>query len=212
MPRSLPSRRPARTTRRAARLLIPALALAPLLLSGCVRFGAKPPNSLLTVESRSVVPPGASIQPGAGSLVLADFGNPRALSTVRVAVRASDSSYAYVPKGVWVDQPRELFRDVLAETLAARNGTLVLDPGEFSTGDVTRLTGELLAFEIDARSRQAVVTFDATAVRPGNVVQSRRFSATAPVSSIDKDHVAGPLGQAANDVAVQVADWLKSGG
>ncbi|MET0240770.1 MAG: ABC-type transport auxiliary lipoprotein family protein [Sphingobium sp.] len=196
--------------RRAAPALT--LGLLPfLLLGGCVKFGAKPPSSLLTIESTLRVAPGTVPQPNAGVITIIEPDVPKALSTVRVAVRANDNSYAYVPKAIWVDTPRNLFRSLLAETVAARNGSLVLDSGQFSAANGPRLTGDLVDFGIDARSRQAVVTFDAALIGDGGVVTKRRFTATAPVGEIAPGSVAPAIGVASNNVAVQVADWLKAG-
>ncbi|MET0365750.1 MAG: ABC-type transport auxiliary lipoprotein family protein [Sphingobium sp.] len=181
-------------------------------LGGCVKFGAKPPSSLLTIESAAQVAPGASPQASAGVVTIIEPDVPKALQTVRVAVKTGENSFAYVPKAYWVDTPRNLFRSVLAETVAARNGVLVLDSGQFSVAPGRRVTGDLVEFGIDAQARQAVVTFDAALMDKGGVVTKRRFTATAPVGTIDSAGVAAPIQNAANGVAVQVADWLKSGG
>ncbi|MFT3964717.1 MAG: ABC-type transport auxiliary lipoprotein family protein [Sphingobium sp.] len=181
------------------------------LLGGCVKFGAKPPASLLTIGSTAQVAPGSSPQAGAPVVTIIEPDVPKSLATVRVAVRTDANAYAYVPKAYWVDTPRNLFRAVLAETVAARNGVLVLDSGQFSVAPGRRLTGDLIEFGIDAQARSAIVTFDAALVEKGGVVTKRRFTATAPVRTIDASDVAGPIQNAANDVAVQVADWLKTG-
>lgn len=196
------------------RTLRPALTLGLLsvaLLGGCVRFGAKPPASLMTIESAVKVAPGTAAEAAKGVVTIIEPDVPKSLLTVRVAVRTGDNSFAYIPKAYWVDSPRNLFRAVLAETVGARNGLLVLDSGQFSETPGKRLTGDLVDFGIDARSRQAVVTFDATLVDKSAVVAKRRFTATAPVSKIDAEGAAPAIQDAANQVAVQVADWLKSG-
>ncbi|MCE7795185.1 ABC-type transport auxiliary lipoprotein family protein [Sphingobium sufflavum] len=196
-----------RSTR--ATLLVAGL-LSATLLGGCVRFGAKPPASLLTVESNARVAPGTVAAADKGVVTIIEPDVPKALSTVRVAVRTGDTSFAYVPKAYWVDTPRNLFRAVVAETVASRNSVLVLDGGQFSAAPGKRLTGDLVEFGIDARARQAVVTYDATLVGSGGVLSKRRFTATAPVRDIDSNGVAPAIGVAANGVAVQVADWLKT--
>lgn len=193
------------------RVLILTLLLPALTLGGCVKFGGKPPASLLTIDSAARVAPGTLAQGSAGVVTIIEPDVPKALTTTRVAVRASDDSYAYVPKAFWVDTPRNLFRAVLAETVAARNGVLVLDSGQFSASPGKRLTGDLVEFGIDARARQAIVTFDAALMGSEGVMAKRRFTATAPVRTIDEDNVAPAIGVAANAVAVQVADWLKTG-
>ncbi|MET0361822.1 MAG: hypothetical protein ABW048_08740, partial [Sphingobium sp.] len=117
--------------------------LSVTMLGGCVRFGAKPPASLLTIESSTKVAPGAAERPGGGVITIIEPDAPKALATVRVAVKTDANSFAYVPKAYWVDTPRNLFRAVLAETVGARNGVLVLDSGQFSAKPGNRLAGDL---------------------------------------------------------------------
>lgn len=185
--------------------------LAATLLGGCVRFGAKPPERLLTIASTATMAPGAQAQSSSGAVTILDPDVPRALTTLRVLVRASDNSVAYVKKAVWVDSPRNLFRSLLAETVAARTGMLVYDPGQYVADPGRRLMGDLIAFNVDARTQVAVVTFDASLVSRDGTIVKRRFSATAPITQIDATHVAPAIQAAANEVAVQVADWLKAG-
>lgn len=180
------------------------------LLGGCVRFGAKPPASLLTIASSLRVAPGTVAQGSSGVVTIIEPDVPKALATVRVAVQTGVNSFAYVPKAYWVDTPRNLFRAVLAETVAARNSVLVLDSGQFAANPGKRLTGDLVEFGIDAQARQAVVTYDAALIGAGGVISKRRFTATSPVSAIDSTTVAPAISAASNAVAVQVADWLKT--
>lgn len=184
-----------------------------LLLGGCVRFGSKPPAELLSVTSTSRVEPGTVLRASAGALTVLEPDVAKSIDNLRVAVLTRQGTYAYVPEANWVDTPQNLFRSVLAETIAARNGTLVLDPGQYAAGSQQRLSGELIAFGIDAAQKQAVVTFDAALVgNSRDVVVKRRFTATAPLSEVDARNAAPAIQAAANDVAVQVADWLKAGG
>lgn len=186
--------------------------LSATLLGGCVKFGGKPPATLLTISSTTR--PGTDVQPteANGVVTIIEPDVPKSLQTVRVAVRTDANDFAYVPKAFWVDTPRNQFKSVLSETVAARNGVLVLDSGQFSVTPGRRLTGDLMEFGIDARSRQAVVTFEAVLFDQHGAITKRRFTATAPVSNIDSTGVAAPIQNAANAVAVQVADWLKTGG
>ncbi|CAN5295201.1 hypothetical protein BH10PSE13_BH10PSE13_21530 [soil metagenome] len=197
-----------RRTQRSA-LLLGLVSVA--MLGGCVRFGAKPPASLMTIQSALKVAPGKAADAAQGVVTIIEPDVPKALMTVRVAVRTGDNSFAYIPKAYWVDSPRNLFRAVLAETVAARNGVLVLDSGQFSEAAGRRLTGDLVEFGVDSRSRQAVVTFDAALMDKSAVTAKRRFTATAPVGAITAEGAAPAIQDAANQVAVQVADWLKTG-
>lgn len=181
------------------------------MLGGCVRFGAKPPASLMTIQSAAKVAPGSVAEAGQGVVTIIEPDVPKSLMTVRVAVRTGDNAFAYIPKAYWVDSPRNLFRAVLAETVAARNSVLVLDSGQFSASPGKRLTGDLVDFGVDARTRQAVVTFDAALMDKSAVTAKRRFTATAPVGAITAEGAAPAIQDAANQVAVQVADWLNTG-
>ena len=63
-------------------------------------------------------------------------------------------------------------------------------------------------FGIDASPQQAVVVFDAV-VAQGTDIRTRRFEARVPVSAIEAQAVGTALNQAANQVAAEVADWVK---
>ena len=176
-----------------------------------LRWASSTPLSGIAAGAARIAP-GTSPDANSGIVTIIEPDVPKALQTVRVAVKTDSNDFAYVPKAFWVDTPRNLFRAVLAETVSARNGMLVLDSGQFTVASGRRLTGDLVDFGIDARTKQAVVTFDAVLVDKGSVVTKRRFTATAPVANIGPKGVARPIQDAANAVAVQVADWLKSGG
>lgn len=184
--------------------------LPAVFLGGCVKFGTKPPATLLTVESQARVSPGSVVEGSEGTVTIIEPDVPKALDTVRVAVRTGGNNYAYVPNATWVDTPKNLFRALLAETVAARGGTLVLDPGQYSADPGRRLMGELIEFGMDADGKRAVVTFDAALMGKAGRITKRRFSANVPVSTIDESSVAPAIGKAANMVADEVADWLKA--
>ena len=79
-----------------------------------------------------------------------------------------------------------------------------------SVGDPSaQLAGELRNFGLDATTREAVVTFDASLTRQGKTsVEKRRFEARVPVAAIDAPSAAAGINQAANQVATQLADWI----
>lgn len=185
------------------------LAVAPLT-AGCVSFGGKPPERLLTLEAAQKVPAGSPRTAGAGrSLIVAEPEAPKMLDTVRVPVQMSPTSVAYVTKVQWADTPRHLFRRLLAETISATTDRIVLDPGQFAADGGQRLTGELIAFGVDEATQSAVVTFDAVLLTPGGVALARqRFTASTPVGGkISSESVGAPLNNAANKVAGDVAAW-----
>ncbi|MBO9576485.1 MAG: membrane integrity-associated transporter subunit PqiC [Sphingobium sp.] len=178
--------------------------------SACVRIGAKPPEQLLSINAEARLAAGAPQSASAQSALFVELPDvPRTLATQRVAVRASANSFAYVPKALWADTPARQFQSLLGETIAARTGRLVLDPGQYLAQSSQILHGDLLEFGVDATGNKAVVTFDASLLAAdGQTVRRQRFSASRPVSDIDADHVAGPISAAANEVATQIADWV----
>ncbi len=189
-----------------------ALMLLPVLLlsGGCVRIGAKPPQSLLTIASHAVVKPGVTERVSdANSIALLQIGSARAIAPSRVAVRASDNSVAYVKNAVWADSPRGLFHALLTETLDARDDLVVVDLTQYGVDPRQKLSGDLVDFTIDAKARQAVVTFDASLIGPDGAITRRRFTASAPVREVDAKGVAAPMQVAANQVAGEVADWVQ---
>ncbi|HEY9578735.1 MAG TPA: ABC-type transport auxiliary lipoprotein family protein [Rhizorhapis sp.] len=188
--------------------LLPLLLLTPL--SACISFGGKAPDQLLSLTAESSLPAGTvrNVAVGAG-LVVAVPETPRKIDTYRVAVQVDETSIAYVADTQWVDRPGRLFQRLLSETIAANTGRVVLNPDQFSGEPSTRLQGELIDFGIDARSSQAVVTYDAILLGDnGATMTKRRFSATRPVSPIEPARVGRALNDAANDVAAQVAVWV----
>ncbi|EQB00119.1 MULTISPECIES: ABC-type transport auxiliary lipoprotein family protein [Sphingobium] len=196
----------------ASRATAAALALG-FMLTGCVSFGAKPPQQLLSLSAAQRVAPGTTVDAGqAPSLVVADPEAPRILDTVRIPVRVSATSVAYVTKVQWSDTPRHLFQSLLAETIAATGSRIVLDPGQYSGVPGQRLMGALVDFGIDEPSRSAIVTYDAILANPGGTILARqRFTARQPVNGrIGPETVGAPLNAAANKVAADVAAWLST--
>ncbi|MBK5265109.1 MAG: membrane integrity-associated transporter subunit PqiC [Alphaproteobacteria bacterium] len=190
------------------KMLLPLLLAAPL--SACVSFGAKVPERLLSLTAQSSLEAGAARSTATGrSLVVAVPETPQMLETNRVPVQVDDTSVAYVKDALWVDQPGRLFQRLLSETIAAKTNRVLLDPRQFSGDSSTQLTGELLRFGIDARTLEAVVTYDATQRGvDGTTIMKKRFSASRPVSAIKAMRVGEALNDAANDVAAQVASWV----
>jgi cholesterol transport system auxiliary component len=178
-------------------------------LSGCISFGAKPPPSLLVLESTAAVPVGQpQSSASAPTITVAVPSVPQSLATQRVPVQATPTSIAYVEDAQWAEVPARLFARLVADTLTARTGRVVLgaqtqvDPG-------ARLSGDLRRFGLDATSREAVVTFDAALIRgEAATVEKRRFEARVPVAAIDAASAGTALNDAANQVATQVADWV----
>jgi cholesterol transport system auxiliary component len=190
------------------KLTIALAALAPL--SACISFGAKPPASLLTLTSANAVPVGqtqSSATSATITVMVPAVGG--ALATQRVPVAKDETAIAYVKDALWVEPPSRLFARLIADTVAAKTGRVVLSTAQSFADPGARLSGELRQFGVDAGNNQAIVVYDASLMRsPGHVVEKRRFMATASLAKVDAVNVGIGLNQAANQVASDVADWV----
>lgn len=184
--------------------------MASLPLAGCISFGAKPPPSLLTLQAQSQPTVGQTQDSGRGKSITIQVPTaPQELATSRVPVQENATSIAYVKDAQWAEPPARLFARLMADTLTARMGRVVLSARESVADPGDRLGGELRQFGLDATRRDAVVVYDAALVRDGQTtVEKRRFEARVPVGKIDSTSVGPALNQAANQVAQQVADWV----
>jgi cholesterol transport system auxiliary component len=191
----------------ANKLLIVA-ALVPL--AGCIRFGASPPPSLLTIAPQVQPAVGAAQNSaGARSIVVELPSVPQAIAGTRVPVQATDTSLAYVKDAQWAEPPARLFARLLSDTLTARARMVVLSPTQSFDDPSATLGGELRAFGVDAAQRQAVVIYDASFTPSGKTnVEKQRFEARVPIAAIDATQSGIGLSQAANQVAQQVSDWV----
>jgi cholesterol transport system auxiliary component len=70
------------------------------------------------------------------------------------------------------------------------------------------LSGSLLEFGVDASASEAVVVYDAVRLVRGQTVEKKRFEARRSVSAVEPGPTGIALNAAANDVAVQVSDWI----
>lgn len=186
--------------------------LLALPLAGCISFGAKPPPSLLTLSPAATVAPGTQQNSATQrSIVVQVPATAAALATPRVPVQATPTTIAYVKDALWSEPPSRLFARLLADTITARANMVVLSGVQSLSDPSAALGGELKAFGLDAASSAAVVTYDATLVRPGQTrVEKRRFEARVPVAAIDAASAGPAINDAANQVAAQVADWVKA--
>ena len=86
---------------------------------------------------------------------------------------------------------------------------MVLDARQFSFDPGLRITGGISRFGLDARTMEAVVTYDAAkASGDANRVEERRFEARVPVSAMESGPAGIALNEAANMVANEVAAWI----
>lgn len=135
---------------------------------------------------------------------------PRKLDTNRVPVQINTGNIAYLKDGVWTDKPAILMRHLLAETLAAKNGTLILSEVETAGKAENYLSGQLVEFGIDEASMEAVAIFDAVRIRKGQPVEKRRFDAREGLTKIETGEAGEALNAVANKIAEDVATWLSA--
>lgn len=185
-------------------------------LSGCIKFGAEPPAALLTLTPASPVAVGqTSSSASARTIAITVPVTPQELAVARVPVRSSDTSIAYLKDAQWVEPPARLFTRLLSDTIGTRTGRIVLSLRQSLSDPGARLGGELRQFGIDARTSDAVVTYDATLARERGAgggaaptFERRRFEARVPMAAIEPAAAGAALNAAANQVADQVADWV----
>lgn len=182
-------------------------------LSACVSLGGKPPESLLSLSSAARVAADDTRTAQAGEAITIHVPVvPQALASTRVLVMSGATALAYVKDAVWAEPPARLFQRVVAETVAAKTGRVVLDVRQLALDQGTQVTGTLSAFGIDpgtGRSGEAVVTYDAAMTSDhGRTVRTRRFEARVPVGEIEPDSVGRALNSATNKVAEDVAGWV----
>ena len=187
-----------------------ALALA-LSLSGCIKFGAEPPPSLLTLTARTAVPAGASASASRETaLSIFEPGVPQEINVTRVPVRVDDTTIAYLKDAVWVEKPSRLFQRILMETVSAQTGRLVVAGEDPAITADARLRGTLAKFGYDAASASVVVQYDAVRDNKGGTVETRRFESVVAGVPAEAGAVGDALNRAANDVAGEVAEWIGS--
>jgi cholesterol transport system auxiliary component len=189
-------------------ILLAAPLAASLLLAGCISFGAKAPPTLLSLTSEAAAKPGEGASGNvAAAIVVLEPEAAQRLSVQRVPVQIDAANVAYLKDAQWVERPARLMQRLIAETLRARGGRLVLDedPGQ---GTAIRLGGRLLDLGYDARSSSAVVRLDAIREFNGGRIETRRFESVVPNVQAKSAAVGIALNQAANEVARQVADWV----
>ncbi len=187
-------------------------AAAALLLSGC--FGGSAPDELFTLRAEQTRAVGAAQTAAPGeTITIVEPTVPAALQTNRIPVYVGPQTVQYLREAFWADDPSELFRTVVSETVAGVTRRVVLDPGQYTHEPGTRLTGQLILFGLDADRMEAVALYDATLARggPGGGVSTNRFEARVPVAAAEPALVAPAHNQAANQVAAEVAAWVGGG-
>ena len=178
-------------------------------LAGCVSLGSEPPPQLLTLTANEQRAPGTDTQAMPLDALIVEVPSTNSIiDQTRIPVQIDDSAVAYVKDAVWADKPARLFRGVMAETIAAQTGKLVLDRSEVGVSGGTVLDGELSRFGYDKALGAVVVRFDATLRKAGQAIRKRRFEAKVPVYKVEARPVAAALNQASNTVAQEVSQWV----
>lgn len=194
---------------RIAAVVLLAAAAPACSLSGLLGGGGDVPDYLLTLDPQAAEPESIARSASAGeAMTIAVPVIPETLRTVRVPVHAGPTAIAYVKDLQWVDTPDELFQDLLAETVTRMTGRVVLEPNQAALDPGLLVTGKLMRMGYDEQVGAVVVEYDASlATAGGTRVETRRFEATAPADGTAV--TVGPaLNQAANQVAMQFAQWV----
>ena len=192
---------------RASRLAI--TGLGALLLSACISLGPDVPDQLISLTPAEQAPAGDM---GGGSvaqaMVVLDPDADQRLDVLRVPVQIDPSSVAYLENAVWVEKPARQFRRLLAETIRARTGNVVVEGSDYEVGGKTVVSGRLVDMGYDAIGQAVVVRYDALVEDGQGGVRSRRFETRIPGIAAEAAAVAPALNQAANQIAGEVATWL----
>lgn len=185
--------------------------LLPLLsLGACISFGPKPPKVLLTLATTSAVQAGTDrTATAANTILVLTPTSPVTIATTRIPVYDGSAELSYVATTAWNEPPAQALQRVMSETIAARTARVVLDPRQIIGTPAMRLSGQLQKFGVDPQAMQAVVVFDAQVARQNGIIDVRRFEAHAPLTAVDGTQVGTALNVAANDLAVQIAAWVK---
>jgi cholesterol transport system auxiliary component len=186
-----------------------ALAISACSLGGLLGGGGKPPPWLLTLTPTAPSPASVTRTAAAGQAVTIEAPViPKELRSVRVPAQVGHTAVAYIKGLQWVDTPDRLFQDLLEETVLRTTSRVVIDPKQSTLDPGVVISGRLSSFGYEAGQGSVLVRYDAAkASAGGSGVETRRFEARA--SADGTASTVGPaLNQAANEVALQVAQWI----
>ncbi len=192
-------------------LRVSAVAAVALSLSACALLGGgpKPPPTLLTLTPSAAAPESLVRSANAGETVTIELPViPKELRSVRVPAQVGPTAVAYIKDLQWVDTPDRLFQDLLSETLLRTTSRVVIDPKQAALDPGLVVSGQLSRFGYEAGEGGVLVRYDAAMSAAGGTrVETRRFEARAPADGTAAS-VGPALNQAANEVALQVAQWI----
>ena len=184
------------------------VALGALSLASCFG-GKKVPPTLLTLTSSAPAPASINRAAAPGEAITIDVPVvPKEIATTRVPALVGPTAVAYIKDIQWVESPDRLFQDLVQETVVRTTNRVVLDPRQSALDPGLHLTGTLSRFGYDAQLGAVLVRYDgALSTSGGTRVETRRFEAQVPADGTAA--TVGPaLNAAANQVAVQVAQWV----
>ncbi len=191
------------------KIKILAAAASVAVLTGCISFGAEPPEKLLTLTPAATIPEGAAAEGEASAALAVQTPSvTQRLNVTRVPVTTSDSSLAYLQEAFWVEKPAQLFRNVLAETIRAKGNRLVVGGGELEYSARTQLSGQLVDMGYDATTGSVLVRYDAVLETDDGTIRTRRFEESISGILPEAEAVGAALNRAANTVADDVAEWV----
>ena len=185
------------------------LSVAACSLGGMLGGGGKPPPTLLTLTPSAPAPESVVRTASAGDAVTIQLPViPKELRTVRVPAQVGPTAVAYIQDLQWVDTPDRLFKDLLTETVLRTTNRVVLDSKQSTLDPGVTVSGRLTSFGYEAGQGMVLVRYDAAISRAGGEqVETRRFEAREQADGTAT--TVGPaLNNAANRVAVEVAQWI----
>ena len=186
-----------------------ALSAGACSLGGLLGGGGKPPPVLFTLTPEAAAPTDAVRTASAGQAVTIEVPQtPNELKVLRVPVQVAPTEVEYVTNLQWADTPDRLFQQLVSETVRRTTNRVVLNPAQTTLDPGTVVSGQLQHFGYDAQTGQVVVTYDAAMTSAdGAQVRTRRFEAREAADGTAAT-VAPALNHAANEVAIQVAQWI----
>ncbi len=181
---------------------------ATILLAGCVSLGPDVPDQLIVLTAQERAPAGQLGSEASEEIVVLDPATDRRLDVARVPVQVDASTVAYLKDATWVEKPARQFRELLAETIRAQTGRIVMEGNDYEKPGRASLSGRLVDMGYDAGQQAVVVRYDAMLENGDGSIRSRRFEAVIPGVRAKASAVAPALNEAANQVAGEVAAWL----
>lgn len=171
--------------------------------------GADVPPTLLTLTPSADDPgPTARTASAGEALTIETPIIAEALRTVRVPAQVGPTAIAYIKDLQWVDTPDAMFQQLLSETVSRTTSLVVLDPRQATLDPGLTVTGQLSRMGYDTQESMVIVRYEAALSRSGGTqVETRRFEARAPADGT-AETVGPALNQAANEVALQFAQWI----